>query len=475
MFDCRGQAWRPTGDDASHVYDVAGIGFGPSGLALGIAIEEHNAAVGPERALTATFVERQPRFGWHRGMLLPGTTMQVSFLKDLATMRNPHSTFSFVSYLHDQDRLVDFINGKSLFPSRIEFHGYLKWCADRLAHLVSYGTDVVDVRPVLDGDTVACFDLVAGDGRVIRARNIVIATGLTPTLPQGIERSARVWHTSELLPRLAELGSARPRRFVVVGAGQSAAEATEHLHDRFPTAEICSVFSRYGYSPADDSPFANQIFDPAAVDTFYDAGEDARRMLVDYHSNTNYSVVDLELIQELYRRAYQEKVRGLQRLRWINISRVTDVHETDDDVVAVIRSLTDDETSMLRADAVIFATGYEPSDASALLGEVDALCLHDAGGRLSLRRDYRVETSPRVAAGIYLQGACQDTHGLSSSLLSTTAVRAGEILRSLLGEPPAAAAQASAAARAAAPGGAAPVAAASAPSAPADLAVPSHV
>jgi L-ornithine N5-oxygenase len=369
-------------------------------------------------------------------MLLPGTTMQVSFLKDLATMRNPQSTFGFVSYLHARDRLVDFINHKTLFPSRIEFHDYLEWVAERLEHLVSYDAEVVDVRPVLDGDVVACFDVVTrgagGAQTVTRARNVVVATGLIPSLPDGIERSERVWHTSELLPRLAQLDADRPRRFIVVGAGQSAAETTEHLHDRFAEAEICSVFSRYGYSPADDSPFANRIFDPLAVDTYYDAGTSAKRMLVDYHANTNYSVVDLELIQELYRRAYQEKVRGTERLRWINVARVTDVHETGDDVVAVIRSLTDGETSMLRADAIVFATGYAPSDATDLLGDVGAYCLRDTDGRLSLRRDYRVETSPLVSGGIYVQGACEGSHGLSSSLLSNTAVRAGEILQSLL-------------------------------------------
>jgi L-ornithine N5-oxygenase len=438
MFDCRGQAMRPIAGEVHRVHDVVGIGFGPSGLALAIAIEEHNATLPAEQAISAHFFERQPRFGWHRGMLLPGTTMQVSFLKDLATLRNPHSTFSFVSYLHAADRLVDFINGKSLFPSRVEFHGYLEWVAERLEHLVSYDSEVVEIRPVLDGGTVAYLDVVtrgaAGAPTVTRTRNVVVATGLTPKLPQGIERSERVWHTSELLPRLATFEAERPRRFVVVGAGQSAAETTEHLHDRFADAEICSVFSRYGYSPADDSPFANQIFDPAAVDTFYAAGDQTRRMLVDYHANTNYSVVDLELIQELYRRAYQEKVRGNERLRWINVSRVTDVHDTGDDVVAVIRSLIDGETSMLRADAIVFATGYEPADARVLLGELDALCLHDTDGALALRRDYRVETAPAVAAGIYVQGASQHAHGLSSSLLSNTAVRAGEILESLLAD-----------------------------------------
>ena len=98
-----------------------------------------------------------------------------------------------------------------------------------------------------------------------------------------------------------------PRRFLVVGAGQSAADVTEYLHRSHPQAEVCAVFTRYGYTPADDSPFANRIFDPAAVDDYFGSPEDVKQMLVDYHRNTNYSVVDADLIEELYRRAYQEK------------------------------------------------------------------------------------------------------------------------------------------------------------------------
>ena len=64
-------------------------------------------------------------------MLIEDATMQVSFLKDLVTMRNPTSAFSFVSYLHERGRLVDFINHKTLFPLRIEFHDYLEWAARR--------------------------------------------------------------------------------------------------------------------------------------------------------------------------------------------------------------------------------------------------------------------------------------------------------------------------------------------------------
>ena len=66
------------------VLGVVGVGFGPSNLGLAIAIEEHNQTCAPGQAITAEFVEAKPEFGWHTGMLIPGTTMQISFLKDLA-------------------------------------------------------------------------------------------------------------------------------------------------------------------------------------------------------------------------------------------------------------------------------------------------------------------------------------------------------------------------------------------------------
>src|SRR5687768_18275674 len=48
------------------IHDLIGIGFGPSNVAMAIALSEHNARVGGEEAVTAHFFEQQPRFGWHR-------------------------------------------------------------------------------------------------------------------------------------------------------------------------------------------------------------------------------------------------------------------------------------------------------------------------------------------------------------------------------------------------------------------------
>ncbi|MFI5761411.1 lysine N(6)-hydroxylase/L-ornithine N(5)-oxygenase family protein [Streptomyces sp. NPDC051563] len=421
--------------DAPLIHDLIGIGFGPSNVAMAIALSEHNVRVGRQEAVTAHFFEQQPRFGWHRGMLIDDATMQVSFMKDLVTLRNPTSEYSFLCYLQEKGRLIDFVNHKNLFPLRVEFHDYLEWAAAKVDDMVSYGHQVVSVEPVVRDGVVEYLDVTArsGDEVVVhRARNLVISTGLRPVMPEGVGRTDRVWHNTDLLKKIDSLEGSEPTRFIVVGAGQSAAENVAYLHRRFPQAEVCAVFSRYGYSPADDSSFANRIFDPQAVDEYFSAPEDVKQRLMGYHGNTNYSVVDIDLIDDLYRQSYQEKVLGTERLRFLNVSRLTGVEETADGVRAAVTSLVTGEESVLDADVVVCATGYQQADGLGLLGEVADRCHRDDQGRVRVERDYRVATDLDVSCGIYLQGGTEHTHGITSSLLSNTAVRVGEILDSIL-------------------------------------------
>ncbi|WP_228992192.1 lysine N(6)-hydroxylase/L-ornithine N(5)-oxygenase family protein [Streptomyces sp. DH8] len=422
--------------DTPPVHDLIGIGFGPSNVAMAIALSEYNSTVDRQDSVTAHFFEQQSSFGWHRGMLIDDATMQVSFLKDLVTLRNPASEFSFLCYLQSKGRLIDFINHKNLFPLRVEFHDYLEWAAAKVDDQVSYGHEVIGVTPFVDDGTVRHLDVTVRCGdevTVHRARNLVIGTGLRPLMPHGVERGERVWHNSDLLRKVDALGGSSPSRFVVVGAGQSAAENVAYLHRRFPGAEVCAVFSRYGYSPADDSGFANRIFDPDAVDDYFAAPEAVKSSLMAYHANTNYSVVDIDLIDDLYRQMYREKVLGAERLRFLNVSRVTGVVEKPDGVRATVKSLVTEEESELDADAVVFATGYSPADPLGVLGEVGKYCLRDDMGRVRVERDYRIATGPGLRCGIYLQGGTEHTHGITTSLLSNTAIRVGEILDSLLG------------------------------------------
>ncbi|MFE4962873.1 lysine N(6)-hydroxylase/L-ornithine N(5)-oxygenase family protein [Streptomyces sp. NPDC056660] len=426
------------------VHDIVGIGFGPSNLALSIAVEEHNAGLAADRRIDALFLERQPRFGWHRGMLIDDATMQVSFLKDLVTLRNPTSDYSFLCFLRERGRLIDFLNQKTLFPLRMEFHEYFEWAATRVAHQVSYDSEVLAVDPVRDEDgRVGFFDVTRRDparpGAAVthRARNISVAMGLEPHVPPGLELAERVWHNSELIPRAEQLAAtgAAVRRAVVLGAGQSAAETVDYLHRTFPDAEVCSVFAKYGYTPADDSPFANRIFDPEAVDVYFSSPSEVKQSLLDYHRSTNYSVVDMDLIESLYATTYREKVAGRERLRFLNVSRVRGVTPAADGALDIaVEFLPTGERQVLPADILVLATGYRPRDLTALLGDAAKLCLKDDGDAIRVGRDHRVETAPEVTAGIYLQGGTEHTHGLTSTLLSTVAVRAEEIHRSVLAD-----------------------------------------
>lgn len=413
--------------------DIVGVGFGPSNLALAVGLAEAGA-----EAPSAVFFERQPRFGWHRGMLIPGSTMQVAFLKDLVTLRNPASRWSFVAYLHAMGRLAQFINSKTLFPSRLEFHDYLEWAAAQFAAQVRYDSEVSRVEPVVTNGLVDALDVfvsspgLAEPRLAARTRSLVVGTGLVPRLPEGLRASDRIWHNSQFMDRLDGLRGAR--RLLVVGAGQGAAEVAECLHRTLSETEVCVVHARRGFSVADDSPFTNAVFDPDAVDAFFRAPEAVKQSLLQYHSNTNYSVVNLELIERLHRTHYEESLIGRPRLRIMHTTRVRNLSEKSGGVQVDVEYLPTGECERLLVDAVVLATGYQPADPLPLLSSIAGECKRGGDGRLLVSRDYRIVTSSSVRCPIFLHGAVvEPTHGLAASLLSNVAVTAGEILRSANG------------------------------------------
>ena len=424
-----GRHTAPTPIGNAQVLDFIGVGFGPSNLALAIAVQEHNCDSAVNPPVTAEFVEQKPEFGWHTGMLLPGTTMQISFLKDLVTQRNPQSEFSFLNYLTERGRLTEFINYKTFFPTRLEFHDYLAWAADKVNATVRYGSRVIGVREV---DGVFELDVSGIHAGQMYARNVVIAGGLHPRLPPGITASARQIHNHAFLHDLERLPSRHHDRFVVVGAGQSAAEVAAYLHDSSPNSEVHGVFAKYGYSPADDSPYANRVFDPDAVDDFYSAAPGVRRQLIDYHRSTNYSAVDLPLIEELYAREYAERVQGKRRLFLRGASSVLHTTEDEHGVRVEVLHQPSGTTDQIDCDAVIFATGFTPTPIRGILGELCDAVVVDELGQPAVTRDYRLTTSPPTTGALFLQGNTEHTHGLTSSLLSNIAVRSAEILESLV-------------------------------------------
>jgi len=414
----------------TEIHDLLGIGLGPANLALALALDPH--------MMRFRFLERKPRFGWHEGMLLEDATMQVSFLKDLVTQRDPTSPYSFLCYLKERGRLSAFLNLREFNPTRREFHDYLAWCAGHVAEHVDYDTEVlgIDLAPISDragpGGTLSVKVRSGSYVRQIHARNISLALGLKPRMPEGIVADRRIWHSGDLLHRLEGLTPPEGARYAVIGAGQSAAETVMHLLTRDPQAQVHAVMTPFGFLPADDSAFVNEIFDAESVDAFFAMSQDLRAQLLDRHANTNYGVADPEIIAALYRATYKDRVSGRQRLHLERLTRLVHAAHDGAGLALTLSDPTGAQHRSLGVDYLVCATGYGPVAPESLFSDaLRELLRTNAQGKPQLGRDYRVATDPRLSAGIYIQGDCENSHGLTATLLSNLAIRAGEISESL--------------------------------------------
>ncbi|HEX2252610.1 MAG TPA: SidA/IucD/PvdA family monooxygenase [Thermoanaerobaculia bacterium] len=421
------------------VHDLLGVGFGPANMALGVLLQEEQEAGGatPSRL----FLEARSEPCWHPGMLLDGSLIQITVLKDLALVRNPRSRFTFLNYLHEKGRLFHFLNLRDLFPSRYEFNDYLGWVADQLGDVVRCGRRVTQVTPV--GDGAGGVDLLevtaetaAGDEERFRARNLVVATGGTPWVPPGVEMApgGRVFHASEFLHRLERDYPDRsaPYRFVVVGAGQSGAELFHYLMTRYPQADVTAAVRGHGYKPVDESDFTNEVFFPEKVDFLYELPEDQRRRMVASYRDVNYAVVDAPLIKKIYRLLYDERVEGRQRARLLPYLEVRSVRDAPGAAVLDFEHVLTREPMRLEADAAVLCTGFRWSTRHPLLEGLAPWLATGADGEYRVERDYgiapaRDDFRPRV----YLQGYCEATHGISETVLSLLPMRAGDVARSL--------------------------------------------
>ncbi|EXJ88438.1 L-ornithine N5-oxygenase [Capronia coronata CBS 617.96] len=440
------------------VHDLVGVGFGPASLAIAIALSDRlqaQAEIGHGiDSPKVRFLERQKSFKWHAGMLLPGAKMQISFIKDLATLRDPCSHFTFLNYLKEHDRLVQFTNLCTFLPSRLEFDDYLQWAAGHFGNVVEYSRQVESIHPRKLGTTgkYDCFEVVSrnlstGQLNTILSRNVVIAAGGRPARPAIFPAyHERILHSSEYQTRIAQILPDKDKAYniAIVGAGQSGAEVFNDLHSRYPNAATRLIFRDTALRPSDDSPFVNEVFNPEAVDTFFEQPEDVRYHTLKRNKATNYSVVRLELIEKIYDDLYLQGIKQPDKTQWQHqVMPTREVTAVAEDPVTKKLSLTltnlDPLSNMsqetLAFDAVVLATGYRRDAHIDMLR--DCQCINaNKNGVWQPGRDYGLKMSPEAVEegmGIWLQGCNESTHGLSDSLLSILSTRSGEMVDSIFG------------------------------------------
>lgn len=261
-------ASNPLSSSEDETLDLLCIGFGPASLAIAIALHDANQNLPTSSSQKVLFLEKQPQFAWHAGMQLPNAKMQISFLKDLATPRDPRSKFTFINYLFSNGRLNQFINLSTFLPSRVEYEDYLRWCAGHFERegKVGYGFEVSSVRAATNSTSgevtswdVSAINSATGESVTRRARHVVVAVGGRPIIPQYLQGLKHVAHSSQFaitIPHIEESAKTigRPLTFAVVGSGQSAAEIFHDLWERFPDSHVRLVIKGASLRPSDDSP-----------------------------------------------------------------------------------------------------------------------------------------------------------------------------------------------------------------------------
>ena len=409
--------------------ELLAIGAGPANLALAVALEELAPADYAEHTL---IVEQYEDVVWQRGMLLPWAQSQVSFLKDLVTLRNPCSKFSFLNYLHSQGRLDEFINLGTFTPYRLEISNYLQWVTRSLTKVkLRYGRKVVDIEPSTATDGVVRGWLVRfADDSTIACRDLVFGTGRDANVPDVFASVSkeRLIHSTEYAYRVAELDEDAPHRIVVLGSAQSAAEMLWESHQRLPNAHLTMVMRAIGLNGYETSKFTNELFYPSFVDEFYKALPDAREQLLREMHRTNYSGLAPAMLENLYRQMYLDKLLGTERLSMVTMAEIVEARSDGDEVVLTLLDRKSGSRNELRCDIVMLGTGFVkemPKMAQKLAASTGA-------GTVTVDRRYRLHLPDDVEARVYLQGVNEATHGIADSLISVLAIRSSEIVADLI-------------------------------------------
>jgi L-ornithine N5-monooxygenase len=410
--------------------ELLAIGAGPSNLALAVAIEELGSAGLAENSLV---IERGQDIAWQQGLLLPWAKSQVSFLKDLVTLRNPRSRFSFLSYLHAVGRLDDFVNMGSFTPYRVEISDYFAWAAKQLTKVrLELGRDCVSVEPCRDpqGAVTGWLTRLA-DGSSITSRYLVIGAGRDPYLPPALEGvpAERVIHSTQYRSRVAGLSAELPYRIAVIGSAQSAAEMVQALHTDLPNSDLAWIMRSISLRSYEaNNKFTNELYFPSFVDAFFEARPEGREQIMDEMHRTNYSGVAPALLDSLYADHYLDRLAGRQRRRMITMTDVTGARTVSDEVALELTDRRTGAVTELRRDLVFLGTGFVkemPRLVRRLAARLDL-------DQVAVTRKYRMDVPGPATAACYLQGVNEATHGIADSLLSVLAIRAEEITRDIL-------------------------------------------
>lgn len=424
-------------------FDVVGIGFGPANIALAALFEEENTY------RNCIFLERSNSPIWQEEMLFENaldihSNIQNIPHRDLATLRSPRSKYTFLNYLHSTGKLLNHLNMDLIMPMRPDFASYVSWVAAELSEFLRTGQHVESIT-MLDSAHRHVYRLDIADSDPVFSRHVIVGTGRDARIPPRfahLTNSDRVFHLNRYKSTHRALIEEGATKFAIIGSSQSAVEILLHLSKYEPRLELHSFIRRFAYPLKDTNPFMSEIYFPSFTDTYFSANSDMKRRIDQDVVRTNYGSCDMDVLEELYRQIYYDKMHGSNK---ITIHRLTDIVDVNEDIDGIdltfVNALTG-ATCMERFDGVILATGFRnighdessirvPSILKGVEEYLD-LC---PDGCVQVDRSYRVKLRAgyEAAGALVLNGLCEASHGMgdagSVSLLAPRAQVITDALR----------------------------------------------
>jgi lysine N6-hydroxylase len=402
-------------------YDLVGIGIGP--FNLGLAALSRSVP-----GLRTRFFERRPAFHWHPGIMIEGTTLQVSYLADLVTLVDPSSRFTYLAYMKSIGRLYQFAIRDSSYISRREYNSYCRWVAAQLPEL-TFGADVTRVEADPAGGyrlTVATADGVA----TIHARHVVVGIGTTPSVPRCVPASGNglVVHSGSYLDHREE--ALATGSIVLVGSGQSAGEIFQDLLERKADRTQLTWLTRSPrFFPMDYSKLAVEMAAPDYIDHFYQLAPDVKAEVL-AGQDSLYKGINLSLIDRIYDTLYERTIDGERSDVHLVASCELDEVVRDGELRLRFTQRELGRRFELPADTLILATGYAYRMPDCLDPLRERIAVDDER-RPVITRGYEIACDP---GGLFVQNAELHSHGFTAPDLSLGPYRNATILNAVAGE-----------------------------------------
>ncbi len=414
--------------------DFIGIGFGPANIALAIQLQENHL----DNKLKHLFIDSNKDSLWQHEMLIDGTDIQNVPVRDLITPINPQSHYTFINYLHKTGKYFKYYGTGLTYPLRKDYAMYINWCASHFKHNVNYQ------------ETVNCVDISeSGDHYIVRTnhstyhtRIIVLATGRSLYIPELFNRipEQRMITINNFISKISALKRSKKYRFAVVGASQSAAEIFLELSEKFYNSIVHSYIRKFSFVMRDSSPFSFEVFFPEFIDEYYEADDHAKISLNNHLRRTNYSSVDIEVLDKINIKMYEENLTNNHRMKIIKNSEITNLSYDNETIYIKSRNTVNNQEQSNAYDFIIICTGFKDLGNGdhkeylpPLLQQLANKLVKKNNKRMTeyITKNYEIFFKD-VKHPIYLNGLCETSHGMGDAgSFGLISIRVNRILNSI--------------------------------------------